>query len=310
MSPNRFAHYVAACSLSLGAFAACSSTPPAQLIDARAAYQRASTGPAAQHAQSHLDTAEKALMRAEAEFEDDGDSQDTVDLSYVAQRLARLAEAQAQVELASRERANSESALRIAEQQRSRQTENELRSTKERLAMTEAERKMEAERMARAQQDIQKTTEQLEAERKARMDAEAKINEVRSELEKVAAVREDQRGTVISLSGSVLFTSGKANLIPVAEQRLTTVVEALKTMPNQRIIIEGHTDSQGSEATNQELSERRANSVRDFLVRKGIPSEQIEAVGMGESNPIADNASAEGRANNRRVEIVLSRPTS
>ncbi len=111
---------------------------------------------------------------------------------------------------------------------------------------------------------------------------------------------------VITLSGGVLFTSGKADLLPTAELKLQEVAEALiKEDPDAKIVVEGHTDSQGGERYNKDLSERRARSVRDYLVSRGIASDRVTSQGFGYSRSVADNKSQEGRANNRRVEIVV-----
>ena len=115
---------------------------------------------------------------------------------------------------------------------------------------------------------------------------------------------------VITLSGSVLFSSAKWDLLPAAQMKLNDVANALtKEDPHSKIVVEGHTDSQGAAAYNQELSQHRAQAVRDYLVTRGIASDRITAQGFGPTRSIADNASPEGRANNRRVEIVvLSKP--
>jgi outer membrane protein OmpA-like peptidoglycan-associated protein len=95
-------------------------------------------------------------------------------------------------------------------------------------------------------------------------------------------------------------------LLPTAEVKLNAVATALiKEDPLSTMVVEGHTDSQGAEGDNQELSQRRAESVRDYLVSRGVAGDRITAQGFGESRSIADNSSAEGRANNRRVEIVV-----
>jgi outer membrane protein OmpA-like peptidoglycan-associated protein len=111
---------------------------------------------------------------------------------------------------------------------------------------------------------------------------------------------------VITLSGSVLFTSGSATLLPAAQLKLNDVADALTQQdPESTMVVEGHTDSQGSAASNQDLSQRRAQAVRDYLVSRGIAGDRVTSQGFGPSRSIADNASAEGRANNRRVEIVV-----
>ena len=127
------------------------------------------------------------------------------------------------------------------------------------------------------------------------------------DLAAVAAVKEEARGMVITLSGSVLFASGKFALLNTAMTKLDQVAEALKAQDaDKRMVVEGHTDSQGSDKVNQPLSLNRGNAVRDYLVTRGVASEKITAVGLGSSRPIVDNKSAENRANNRRVEIIVS----
>ena len=89
--------------------------------------------------------------------------------------------------------------------------------------------------------------------------------------------------------------------------KLNSVAEALTQQdPDSKMVVEGHTDSQGAAAYNQDLSQRRAQSVRDYLVSRGIAEDRVTAQGFGSSRSIADNKSAEGSANNRRVEIVVA----
>lgn len=115
---------------------------------------------------------------------------------------------------------------------------------------------------------------------------------------------------VITLSGSVLFASAKSDLLPAAQLKLNEVANALiKEDPLSKIVVEGHTDSQGGVPYNQDLSQRRAQAVRDYLVSRGIASDRVTSQGFGSSRSIADNNSAEGRANNRRVEIVVQPST-
>jgi len=113
---------------------------------------------------------------------------------------------------------------------------------------------------------------------------------------------------VITLTGSVLFASGKSELLPTATVRLNEVAEALKAQTDRDMLVEGHTDNVGMVQSNLELGQRRAAAVRDYLVSRGVDSNRIKAVGIGEARPIADNNTPEGRANNRRVEIIVSPP--
>jgi outer membrane protein OmpA-like peptidoglycan-associated protein len=126
------------------------------------------------------------------------------------------------------------------------------------------------------------------------------------DLAAIAAIKEEARGLVITLSGSILFASNKYALLETAKTKLDQVAEALKAQDgDKRMVVEGHTDSQGSDRINQPLSLNRASAVRDYLVSRGVDSDKITSVGMGSSRPLLDNRNAENRANNRRVEIII-----
>jgi outer membrane protein OmpA-like peptidoglycan-associated protein len=145
---------------------------------------------------------------------------------------------------------------------------------------------------------------ELAQERQARAAAEAQLADSRKQIEHYARVQETARGTVITLGGGVLFASGKAELLPEAQDRLAQVATFLKG--SQRpVLVEGYTDSHGSAKKNQALSEKRAQAVSDFFTSQGVPADRIQAVGKGEASPVASNTTSSGRAMNRRVEIVL-----
>lgn len=103
----------------------------------------------------------------------------------------------------------------------------------------------------------------------------------------------------------VNFAVDSATIDPASAVVLDVAADQLRERPGVSVIIEGHTDSTGSEAYNQALSQRRADSVRSYLVRKGVPSERLTARGLGESSPVASNDTADGRAMNRRVELEV-----
>ncbi|MEO8183845.1 MAG: OmpA family protein, partial [Deltaproteobacteria bacterium] len=107
-------------------------------------------------------------------------------------------------------------------------------------------------------------------------------------------------------SGAVLFAAGQHSLLPIAKEKLREVAQALLEQGDSAIMVEGHTDSVGPSARNHELSLLRAQEVRGYLVSQGIPTNSIQATGLGEERPVASNDTAEGRANNRRVEIVVN----
>lgn len=105
---------------------------------------------------------------------------------------------------------------------------------------------------------------------------------------------------------NLTFQSGKDIILPTSFPTLDELANYLKTIPAFSLSLEGHTDSQGDDDYNQKLSEKRAQSVKKYLVGKGIEEARIKAVGYGETKPIADNATAEGREKNRRVEFIIT----
>jgi outer membrane protein OmpA-like peptidoglycan-associated protein len=104
----------------------------------------------------------------------------------------------------------------------------------------------------------------------------------------------------------VLFETNKFSLKPAARESLAKLAGILLAYPDLRLEVDGHTDSVGSDAYNQQLSEKRAASVRDYLVQQGLPISSATVVGFGKTQPIASNATAAGRQQNRRVELVVS----
>jgi outer membrane protein OmpA-like peptidoglycan-associated protein len=121
-----------------------------------------------------------------------------------------------------------------------------------------------------------------------------------------AQARETERGPVLTL-GDVLFEFNRADLKSGAMQKLYPLVAFLQENPTRSVVIEGHTDNIGSDSYNFELSQRRAEAVRAFLLQNGIRAERITAQGRGESYPVAANDTEAGRQQNRRVGIVISR---
>jgi outer membrane protein OmpA-like peptidoglycan-associated protein len=273
----------------------CASTPtPPELLEARRAYDRVRDGQARQLVPAQVLTAQQALGRAEQAFVDDPGAPATRDLAYIAERRAEVAEALAAITAANRDKtqaATDVAQLRTWTQQR---TTTELSQTRAQVA---------------AQQQMLAIDEQkLTTEQRARRDAEARARAAIASLEKIAAVKDEARGLVITLNGAVLFVTGQSTLLPIAEDRLRQVAEAINDNPEGSIVVEGHTDSTGSQSLNEELSRRRAEAVSTFLISRGVDAARIRAVGLGSSRPVADNKSPEGRANNRRVEIVIERP--
>lgn len=280
---------------SLG-FAACASSPSRELLDARRAYAHASAGPAAQAVPAELHKARVSLDRAEAAYS--ADASDQRDLAYVAERKSELAEVLANRAAHADTRAHAEATLATAKDANRLQTKEELARTKGYLVA--ADQTAADQRLAAANS----ASQAADAEQRA-AEADRKLKAMQIELAKWAAVKEEPRGVVITLSGSVLFASDKATLLPEARTRLGQVTTALLDTKERHLSIEGYTDSQGKDAYNLDLSQRRADAVRTYLISQGYPPDLISAHGAGKAAPIADNATAEGRANNRRVEIII-----
>jgi outer membrane protein OmpA-like peptidoglycan-associated protein len=270
----------------LAAFTGCAvSMPPQDLVTARATYERASQGPAARLDPADLHTAKETLDAAEKSFTDNGDTQDTRDAAYTADRRTQIAESRARAMQSEHEKAKVVSDLNAS------QTAT--------VQMTSAA-------LGRANQQLATQGQQLKTEVQRREDADKRAAQAAADLARIASVKQEARGMVITLSGSVLFVSAKADLLPDAQVKLNQVAKALGEQdPTAKITIEGHPDSQGGASYNQDLSQRRAESVRGYLISNGIAADRVTAQGFGPTRPVADNTSAEGRANNRRVEIVV-----
>jgi outer membrane protein OmpA-like peptidoglycan-associated protein len=282
-----------------GVVGACATNPPVQLITARDAYTTSSAGLSAKLSPTELYDAKKALDRANGEFEQHGDSLACRDYAYVAQRKIELADVKARTELDRQKIATAATAGIAIRDDQAKTSQVALASSRE------TTKELRAANSAQGK-ELEKGAAQLEAEKQARLSAEGKLAGAMKDLAAIAAVKEEARGMVITLSGSVLFASNKYALLNTAMTKLDQVAEALKAQDaDKRMVVEGHTDSQGPDSINQPLSLNRATAVRDYLVSRGVAAEKIRAVGMGSGKPITDNKTPENRANNRRVEIVI-----
>lgn len=269
----------------------CAATPPTELKDAREHYRRASTGPARSAAPAELHVAAAALAKAERAFDDGADAYRTRDLAYVAGRKAQLAEATASIALEKGKVAQARTDLSAAQGAIIERNKDDLSRAQTALEASEHSAALGAQELA--------------AEQAARAEAMRQAAAAQAALAELAQVKEEARGLVITLSGSVLFASNQSALLPSAQARLDQVSDVLLTSRERRLDVEGHTDSQGSDGHNMELSQKRADAVRSYLVQRGYEADLVLAHGRAEGQPVADNGTAEGRANNRRVEIVV-----
>lgn len=272
--------------LTAACFAACATAnPPQELVDARASYNGAEQGAAPKYKPDQLHEARLALDQAEQSFKDDPNSDKTKNLSYVARRRAQLAEAEGETARATENKNDATSQV--------------SKTQAAQLASTRAE-------LGSVKGDLSKTQEQLTAEQQAHAAAEARAKDALDKLALASVpVKQEARGMVITLPGNVLFASNKFELLGSAQAKLTQVADALKDQEDHKITVEGYTDSRGSDETNQVLSQQRADSVRAYLVSLGVAGDQIDSHGFGSARPVASNKNAEGRADNRRVEIVV-----
>jgi outer membrane protein OmpA-like peptidoglycan-associated protein len=280
--------------LVLAAAAGCADAlPPQDLVTARATYARVSRGQTAKLDPADVHSAAESLQIAEQSFSQDGDTQKTRDLAYVADRRSQIAEARGNALQASTQQQQTLANMHAAET-------SQLQSTSAQLGRANMQ-------VALQGQALQNQSQQLSVEEQRRLEAEKRAAQAAADLAAFASVKQDTvRGMVITLSGGVLFASNKSDLLPAAQLKLNEVADALTKQDSEsKIVVEGHTDSQGGAIYNQDLSQRRAQTVRDYLVSRGMSADRVTAQGFGLSRPIADNTSPEGRANNRRVEIVV-----
>jgi outer membrane protein OmpA-like peptidoglycan-associated protein len=166
------------------------------------------------------------------------------------------------------------------------------------IGAAEAEAERERQAAAAAAAETQRARSATESAARAR-------NELYSRLQAALPTTQTERGLVSEIGG-VQFATGTANLSTAAREGLARFAGIVASYPGLRFTVEGHTDDTGSVATNNELSLRRAIAVRDYLIRQNVAASSIDVDGLGPSRPMADNASAEGRARNRRVEIVVA----
>ena len=238
-----------------------------------------------------LEEAEAAVRVAETPTTDQAAGAQAV---YTADRKVAIARAQAEKRIA-------EDQVKTLGEQRDA-IRLDARTAEANAARSQAE---QAIAIAQAQQQAAaKARTDAEIARAAAASAQAEADELKRQMADLQA-KETDRGLVMTL-GDVLFATGKSDLKPGAMERLGKLVAFLGKYTDRNVIIEGHTDSVGSDEMNQALSQRRADAVRAYLLAQGVAANRVIAVGKGESLPVADNGNAAGRQQNRRVEVIIS----
>lgn len=278
---------------------------PLELYEAHNAYAYAASIGAEKYAGDIM--AEAALDLKNA---DDADSakhpdrkMEITDARQAVQRSedARLVTLRKQ---AAEKQRNAELAANEAQQQAA---QSALAAQQSQLAAeqaTAAKAQADAER-ARAEAQAAEARARAAEATKASENANAMREQLRSQLNSVLATSETARGLIVNMS-DVLFDTGKYTLKPDTKIALAKVAGILQAYPGLKLQVEGYTDSTGSDELNQKLSENRAGAVKDFLVSQGVSINNITATGYGKADPVADNATAKGRQQNRRVQLVVS----
>ena len=259
--------------------AGCATAPvsPDGAAEVRAKLMRLQSDPdLATRAPVALKEAETAVLAAEAPVTSDEDSALGAHRVYIADRKVEIAMAQAATGQAENQR------VKLAEEREKSRLDARTREADAAHADADATRVAAAGAATAAalkSEDMQRQIDALQA-------------------------KTTERGIVLTL-GDVLFTSGRADLKAGTASNLDRLVAFLNQNPGRHVEIEGHTDDVGSDDSNQGLSQRRADSVKSFLVQQGIASARIVSSGMGEHRPVADNQSEGGRQQNRRVEVII-----
>jgi outer membrane protein OmpA-like peptidoglycan-associated protein len=265
---------------------------------------------AAQHRATMAERESAAIARAKVEEERRRQAEDE---RQAAERAK--AEADRSVTAAEREKAAAEAARIDAE--RAKAEAERSKADADRAAERLAEERRTAED-ARKAAELARTAAEAQAQeaqstaaqaQQAAAQAEREKTELRDRLREqlnvILETRETARGLIVNLS-DVLFDTGSANLKPGAREKLAKIAGIIQTHPGLEMSVEGHTDSVGGAAYNQQLSERRADAVRDYLVRQGITPSAVATSGFGKERPVASNSTAAGRQQNRRVELIVS----
>jgi outer membrane protein OmpA-like peptidoglycan-associated protein len=274
---------------------------PIELIQAEYAVAIAEAADAEQFAPNPLYAAEAKLEAARVAWNSSrsrdrksapGLAREAVIAGEDARRAALVGSVDARAEA---ERKAAADAAAAAERERA---EAAMAAERERAAAAAAE----AARVAQAEADASARAAAREADARARAEARAQLL---NRLSAVLPTRETERGLVSEIGG-VQFATGTANLNASARESLARFSGIVASYPELSLMIEGHTDNVGSDLTNNELSLRRAVSVRDYLIGLGVSARSIDVEGHGSRQPIADNTTFDGRARNRRVEIVIS----
>jgi outer membrane protein OmpA-like peptidoglycan-associated protein len=273
---------------------------PLELYEAINAVQIAQANGADKYAADTFQRAQQSLANAE-------------DLSKKGDRKQQITYARAAVQSAEDARIITIRKMQAEDKARTQQERNDAQQ-----AALVAQQAADQQALKRAQADAAAAQAEARAAdaRAAQRQAEQSANQataqteqmrerLKAQLNQVLATRETARGLIVNMS-DVLFDFNKYTLKPEAREKLAKVSGILLAYPNLQLQVEGYTDNIGSDDYNQKLSQQRADAVKDYLASQGVTQTNISATGYGKSDPIADNSTNDGRAQNRRVQMVVS----
>jgi len=299
---------------------------PLDLLEARNAVAIAKAAGAEQYANGSIMKAEDMLQRAEDYYQR---KQGRTPIGTAARGATQMAEDARVLTLRKKEQEREEAARKAAadaqakaeadaaaaqqhaQEAQAQADEDARRRAAAEQAQAQAEQQQAAALAAQQQAQAQAAAAEAAAEDADRQKQEAirQKEEMRArllaQLNQVLQTRDTARGLIVSMP-DVLFDFNKYTLKPEARERLAKISGIVLAYPDLKLDIEGFTDSIGSDEYNQELSEKRAESVRGYLVSSGVKPDSVSATGLGKANPVADNSTAAGRKLNRRVEMIVS----
>jgi len=266
-------------------------------------------------AQASLQMAEKALAEKAPAKTVSTQARQAVQFSEDARALAakrqeeeRIAQEKADAAAKAKGEAEAKASAEAAEAKRKADAEAQRQA--ELASAREAQMKAEAEAArlkAKAEQDALRAKEEMakEAAERAIREKQALRASLLEQFNRILATRDTPRGLVVTMT-DVLFDTGKYDLRPEARERLARLSGIVLAHPGLNLEVEGHTDSTGGDELNQKLSEQRAGTTREYLIQQGLSNSSVTAKGFGKTMPVADNSTAQGRQQNRRVELIIS----
>ncbi len=282
---------------------------PLELFEAYNAFRIATLSGADRYAPDIMTQAKQDLRNA-ADLDSNKKGDRKLEITYARQAVQRFEDARL-VSLRKQgvERQVASDQARQNAQMQAEQSQIQAQQSQLQAAQAQAAAELASAQTARAEADRLRAQSEANSARNQAAQSAAEVTatreRLREQLNKVLQTTETARGLIVNLS-DVLFDTGQYTLKPDTKLSLAKVAVILQAYPSLKLQVEGYTDSVGSDELNQKLSENRANAVKDFLISQGTDPSSISAAGYGKSNPVADNSTAAGRAQNRRVDLIVS----